>query len=154
MHKYSSLWALVVSHCNALCSFITHDTLARAQPPLLATLYLEQLESSGSGIPTSLSYWGVPVHLFINDDLTHILLLHICLANQSMYRYHTYSINRLWCHVIYTLKGEENLKPTTSKEVTFPELKVVRVGQQQKIHPDILPISLDELARKHLAKGV
>lgn len=54
----------------------------------------------------------------------------------------------------YTLKGEENLKPTTLKEVAFPELKVVRVGQQQKIHPDILPISLDELARKNLAKGV
>ena len=40
------------------------------------------------------------------------------------------------------------------KEVAFPELEVVRVGQQQKIHPDILPISLDELARKKLAKGM
>ena len=40
------------------------------------------------------------------------------------------------------------------KEVAFPELKVVRVGQQQKIHSDILSISLDELARKNLAKGM
>ena len=57
----------------------------------------------------------------------------------------------MWLFLVHLLKGDENQNPDKPRE---GGLRVVRVGQQQKIHPDILPISLDELAKKNLAKGV
>ena len=51
------------------------------------------------------------------------------------------------------LQGEENQNPDKAREGVLPGLRVVRVGQQPKIHQDIFPISLDELTKKNLAKG-
>lgn len=58
--------------------------------------------------------------------------------------------------VLYLLNigARENQYPwTAGKRSQLPGFNVVRVGQENKIHPHVHCISLDELARKILAKG-